>query len=113
MSTELYIDRKTVLLIKDIVRLEGTGNYTKIFAREGKSFTSSKTLKTLAAELPELPDFIRINKTHLINAGYITGYQYDVGGDGKKFLVVSMTDGSSLIVSRNRELALRRLLTNT
>lgn len=90
--------------IKDIVRLEGEGNYTKIFfSYEESPLLIAKTLKEYEKLLVDYK-FERIHKSHLVNLHYIKKYYKYEGGH------VVMEDGTQLMVTKNnRERLMARL----
>jgi two-component system, LytTR family, response regulator len=58
---------KTILvLVKDIVRLEGVRNYTLIHLKNGSTMLSSRTLKVYQTVLSSV-GFVRVHRAHLIN----------------------------------------------
>lgn len=59
---------------KDIVRIEGSGNYSRIYLVSGESVLMAYTLKDVARQLP---GFIRVHKTHLINPAHATDLYYE------------------------------------
>lgn len=82
-------------LPKDIIRCEGLSNYTKFYFSNHIPITTSKTIKEYEEIL--LPHkFIRIHKSHLVNAEYVTAYASQNGH-------VILKDGSSVEVSRRRK----------
>ena len=90
--------------VKDIARMEGDSNYTKIFFKKGSPLLISKTLKDFEKQLIEY-QFERIHKSHLINLNYVTKYYKNDGGK------VLMEDGTVLSVStRKKEKLMARLM---
>lgn len=86
----------------DIIRLESTGNYTRIYLNNQPEYLSSKTLKHYADILLQY-NFLRIHKSHLINKKFITGY-YNEGA-------VALTTNEVLPVSRQRRQEIKKCLT--
>jgi two-component system LytT family response regulator len=80
--------------IKNIIRLEGEGNYTRIFFEKDKPLLASRTLKDFE-EILSAYDFIRIHRSHLVNKRFVTSVQYDG--------FVEMKDGSRVEISRRRK----------
>lgn len=96
-------DGVLVTKVKDIVRMEGDGNYTRIFFQKGEPLYISRTLKEFEELLTEY-QFERIHKSHLINLNYVNKYYKNDGGK------VQMTDGTFIIVSsRKKERLMARL----
>ena len=82
-------------LPKDIIRCEGISNYTKFYFSNHHNITTSKTIKEYEEIL--LPHkFIRIHKSHLINAEFVSGYVSQSNN-------LIMKDGSLVEVSRRRK----------
>lgn len=86
----LFID------VAKIIRCEGDGNYTQVYLDDNHKYTASKTLKDFEKLLPP-STFIRIHKSHLINANFIKKYIKGEGG------TVVMSDNSELEVSRRNK----------
>lgn len=85
-----------ILEIKDIIRLESDGSYTKIFDVWGKSHMVSKNLGYYETLLNE-NDFFRSHHKHLINLNQIKAFSKNEGG------AVEMSDDSKIQVSRRRK----------
>jgi two-component system LytT family response regulator len=83
--------------LTEIVRLEGDSNYTYIFTAAGEKFHSSRTLKDYEDILSSLHNFIRVHKTHLVNADHISSFIKADGG------YIIMSDGSQVEVSRRKK----------
>lgn len=81
---------------KDIIRIEGEGNYTTVFCIDGSSATVSKGLKIIESRLTA-PFFIKIHKSHIINKNFIKKYVKKEGGH------FEMTDSSIIPLSRRRK----------
>ncbi len=97
-------DGVLIARVKEIVRMEGDSNYTKIFFKKGDSLFISKTLKDFENQLMDY-QFERIHKSHLINLNYVTKYYKNDGGR------VLMEDGAIIAVStRKKEKLLARLM---
>lgn len=82
-------------LTQDIIRCEGMSNYTKFYISNHSPITTSKTIKDYEEIL--LPhQFIRVHKSHLINAQHVKGYNALISN-------IIMNDGSNIEVSRRRK----------
>lgn len=93
----LLTDRKKKqIIVRDVVMLEGDGNYTYFHLKCGKKILLSKTMKEYC-ELFEQNDFVRITKSHLINLNYLK----DVDKFGE--MAVIMQSGQRIEVSRRRK----------
>lgn len=84
------------VLIKDIVRLEASSNYTIFYLTDQSQVVVSKTLKEYETMLEQQP-FIRIHNSHLINLSLIREYHKGQGG------TIVMSDGSEIEVSARRK----------
>ncbi len=82
--------------IKDIIRLEASGNYTMFYMAGGKKIIVGKTLKEYE-ELLEEHNFFRTHKSHLINLQYLKKYIKGTGG------IVVMSDDSEIEVAKRRK----------
>ena len=86
----------SVVKLCDMVRCEGSRNYTDFFLVSGKKLTASKSLKEFEEVLGG-HGFLRIHKSHIINIYQVEKYVKGRGGE------LLMTDGSLLPVSRERK----------
>jgi two-component system, LytTR family, response regulator len=89
------LDGSHYVRLRDIIRLEGSDNYTHIYLK-GEKFTASKTLKFFEEILIPF-NFFRTHKTHLINLNYIKNWKREDGGR------LILEDGSKVEVSRRRK----------
>lgn len=83
--------------VSQIIRLEGTGNYTWVYLQNKPRLLVCKTLKCLEEQLP---GFLRVHKTHLINPSYISlnaTKKYQLKG---RF--IELANGEILPWSRNK-----------
>jgi two-component system, LytTR family, response regulator len=87
----------------DIIRCESDSNYTYIFLAAGKKVLLAKTLKEIEETLRGL-SFFRVHQSHLVNMNHISKV---VKGEGS---YLTMTDGASIPVSRNKKEAFMELL---
>ena len=86
-----------VVSIKDIVRCESEGSYTRIHLRDGRKIIVSKNLKEYEHLLGEY-SFFRTHQSHLINTDYLESYKKADGG------FVQMKDKSMVpVASRKRD----------
>jgi len=83
-----------VLLLDDIIYLEGQDNYTEVNFNGGQLLVS-KTLKDYE-NLLNYSNFYRIHKKHLINLNHIKEFSYKDGG----FII--MSNEKQLAIARNR-----------
>ncbi|MEO8720061.1 MAG: LytTR family DNA-binding domain-containing protein [Ginsengibacter sp.] len=82
-------------LPENIIRCEGMGNYTKFFFSNYHCLTTSKTIKEYE-ELLIPHKFIRVHKSHLINAEFVSGYTSQTNN-------IILKDGIIIEVSRRRK----------
>jgi two-component system LytT family response regulator len=84
------------LLIKDILRVEAMSNYATFFTLNKQKVIVSKPLKEFEEAL--IPhNFLRVNRSHLINLNYINRYKKGDGG------VLTLQDGYEVEVSPQRK----------
>lgn len=62
--------------LKDIIRCEAEGNYTRFFMHDRNALLVSKTLKSFE-ELLEKNGFIRVHQSHLVNMIYFEQFNVD------------------------------------
>jgi DNA-binding LytR/AlgR family response regulator len=86
------------VLIADIVRLEGDGNYTHFILTDGRKILTFKSIGFYESLLPGT--FLRVNKPFLLNRFYIKAFSK---------LEVEMNDGFVAPIARRK----RGLLKNT
>lgn len=67
-------DTVVFLPINEIVYLEGMDEYTKIHTKNDDKFTSSRNLGKFEEILQLFPQFLRINKSLIINLNFINNY---------------------------------------
>ncbi|MHB1277022.1 MAG: LytR/AlgR family response regulator transcription factor [Bacteroidia bacterium] len=86
------------LALKDIIRLEADGSYTRFHLISGKSVLSSRHLKEYDTHLPgDL--FFRVHHSHVINLDHIHHYERGEGG------TIVMSDHSSVSLSKRKKKA--------
>ena len=97
LQSVIYTDRKkTSIIIKDVIMLEGEGNYTYFHLSNGKKILFSKTLKEFC-ELFQQNDFARIRKSYLVNLNYLK--EVELSGE----ISVTMQTGQRIEISRRRK----------
>ena len=82
--------------IKNILHIESSSNYSKIYFKESKSILVTKLLKDFEDMLQPYR-FYRIHNSHLINLNYIQKYVKSQGGQ------VVMQDGTVIDVARRKK----------
>lgn len=96
-------DGLELIQIKEMVRIESSANYSRIFLHSGRSLLVTRLLKEFE-EMLRPYRFYRVHNIHLINLDYVRKY---VRGDGGK---VIMDNGDELEVSRRRKDQFLRLI---
>ena len=86
----------------NLVRIEASSNYSKIYMADGKILFAAKVLKKLEAEL-DREHFVRIHKTHLVNKEYIKSY---ITGHHPSLV---LSNGEIIPVSRSHKSKMRWL----
>lgn len=84
------------VMIKDILRIESSSNYSRLFLAGGNSLLVTKLLKDFE-EILMPHGFFRVHKSHLINMGYIRKY---IRGDGGQIV---MENGDMVDVARRKK----------
>jgi len=92
------------LQIKDIVRIESSSNYSKIFLTDDHSILVTKLLKEFEEILVPYR-FYRVHNSHLINLNYIRKYMRGEGGQ------VVMHNGDVIDVARRKKDEFMQILT--
>ncbi|HVS94892.1 MAG TPA: LytTR family DNA-binding domain-containing protein [Puia sp.] len=84
------------ILIKNVVRIESSSNYSRIFFVNGESLLVTKQLKEFE-EMLAPHRFCRVHNVHLINLNYVKKYIRGEGGS------VVMENGDEVDVSRRKK----------
>jgi two-component system LytT family response regulator len=100
----------TMVPVKDIIRLEAEGRYTKVFIKEGKPSVNNPLLELISLNIKELEtqlsnhNFFRCHNSHLVNLRYIKSYTKGAGG------LLNLENGDVIPVSKsNKDELLRQL----
>ncbi len=88
----------------DIVRFSGAGDYVEVFLNSGRSALHSASLSALERDLGD--DFIRVHRSHIVNARLVKSLTRASAGTGE----LSMSDGSKVPVSRRNMASVRDAL---
>ncbi len=105
MDTAIYIptDRgMKVVPACDIVRIEASSNYSKLFFSNGKPLTVAKVLHWFEDKLEE-QFFCRIHRTHIVNRQFISAISIDNN-------MLTLANGEQLKISRRRKENILKLL---
>ncbi|SDD59781.1 two component transcriptional regulator, LytTR family [Algoriphagus faecimaris] len=91
-------DSENIFLIdlKNILRCQAEGNYTKFFLEDGRVILVSKTLKEYN-DLLEQNKFFRTHQSHLINLRFFDHYDRREGG------MIYLKDGSQVPLATRRK----------
>ena len=101
---ELSVGRGFLLLDPlKIIRCQADANYTEFYLEDGSKHLASRTLKSFEERLPN-DLFFRAHQSHLINVLHITGYTLRAPAQ------ISLSDGTTVPLSRKRKAGLRELL---
>jgi two-component system LytT family response regulator len=84
------------ILIKDVVRIESSSNYSRIFFVNGESLLVTRQLKEFEEMLTPYR-FCRVHNVHLINLNYVKKYIRGEGGS------VVLENGDEIDVSRRKK----------
>ena len=90
-----FYDRKRTVSVEEIVRLEGAGNYTKFFLKDGTKMLVSRTLKEYEILLDNQA-FVRVHKSCIVNLGFVRKFFIKKEGE------LELTDGQQVKISRRR-----------
>lgn len=90
-----FYDRKRTVSVDEIVRLEGSGNYTNFFLRDGTKMLVSRTLKEYETLL-DGQAFVRVHKSCIVNLGFVRKFFVKKEGE------LELTDGQQVKISRRR-----------
>lgn len=82
--------------IKNIVRIESSSGYSRLYLLDGKSLLVTKLLKDFE-ELLAPYRFFRVHNSHLVNLNYIKKYMRGVGGQ------VMMENGDVVDVAKRKK----------
>jgi two-component system, LytTR family, response regulator len=91
--------------IKNILHIESSSNYSKLFLTDGKNILVTKLLKDFE-DILEPYNFFRVHNSHLINLAYIKKYIRGEGGQ------VVMQNGDVIDVARRKKEEFIKLITS-
>jgi|SRR5450432_1252448 len=89
--------------IKQIIRIESSSNYSKLFLQEGPQLLVTRQLKDFEELLSDYR-FYRVHHSHLINLNYIAKY---IRGDGGQII---LRNGDIIDVSRRKKEVFLKLI---
>jgi two-component system, LytTR family, response regulator len=90
-----FFDRKRTVSVDEIVRLEGSGNYTNFFLKDGTKMLVSRTLKEYETLL-DGQAFVRVHKSCIVNLGFVRKFFIKKEGE------LELSDGQQVKISRRR-----------
>ena len=90
-----FYDRKRTVSVDEIVRLEGCGNYTNFYLKDGTKMLVSRTLKEYEILL-DGQAFVRVHKSCIVNLGFVRRFFIKKEGE------LELTDGQQVKISRRR-----------
>ena len=90
-----FYDRKRTVSVDEIVRLEGCGNYTNFYLKDGTKMLVSRTLKEYEMLL-DSQAFVRVHKSCIVNLGFVRKFFIKKEGE------IELTDGHQVKISRRR-----------
>ena len=105
MGTQVYIptDRgMRAITASNIVRIEASSNYSKLFFNNDKPLTVAKVLHWFEDNLEE-DFFYRIHRTHIVNKQFICNISTDNN-------VLTLANGEQFKISRRRKENILKLL---
>ncbi len=85
---------------EEIVLCKGDSNYTHVHFTNGRKLTVATTLKIIQARLAA-QDFVRVNRSGLINKDHIARYERDE---------ITLTNGTVLPIARRRRQAVQEFM---
>jgi two-component system, LytTR family, response regulator len=90
-----FYDRKRTVSVDEIVRLEGSGNYTNFFLKDGTKMLVSRTLKEYETLL-DGQAFVRVHKSCIVNLEFVRKFFVKKEGE------LELIDGQQVKISRRR-----------
>ena len=90
-----FYDRKRTVSVDEIVRLEGSGNYSNFFLKDGTKMLVSRTLKEYETLL-DGQAFVRVHKSCIVNLGFVRKFFVKKEGE------LELIDGQQVKISRRR-----------
>ena len=67
-------DKVKLINVSDVVCLEAESNYTAVYTTDGEKYTPARVLKDFEAFLEPNKNFIRVNKSAIVNLDHVTEY---------------------------------------
>jgi two-component system LytT family response regulator len=98
-------DQIHAINVKDVIRCESDGNYTRFILNDGRKLLATKILKDFD-EMLQPYNFFRVHQSHLINIDYFETYKKADGG------VVIMADKSEIPLATRKKESFLKLLSS-
>ncbi|RYE24107.1 MAG: LytTR family transcriptional regulator [Sphingobacteriales bacterium] len=94
-----FYDRKRTVSADEIVRLEGCGNYTNFFLKDGTKMLVSRTLKEYETLLTDA-SFVRVHKSCIVNLSFVRKFfiKKDIKILGRIYAVMVITFRTNVVV---------------
>ncbi len=99
------LDQIHAVNVRDIIRCESEGNYTKFILNDGRKILVTKILKEFD-EMLEPYNFFRAHQSHLINIDFFVTYKKGEGG------TILMQDRSEIPLATRKKEAFLKLLSS-
>ncbi len=92
----IHVGSRRYVPPEEIQHLESDLNYTLISLADGKKILSSTTLKKIESRLVSFKNFVRVNKSAIVNLDFVENYE-DVGFvlPDKRILIFSRRKGKA------------------
>lgn len=85
----------TITEVRNLLRLEADGNYTRVYTTDKKMYLVSKPLKIFDDNLKQI-NFFRIHRSYIINLFHVREYLHEDGG------IVIMDDDTRIQLPKSR-----------
>ncbi len=93
----IHFNNKAIpIRMSEVAYIVADANYSIIHLKDKQEYYTAKTLKDIQEYVEELPDFIRINKSVIVNTTSITQYQ-----KGESY-IIHMQNGKQFEISRRK-----------
>jgi DNA-binding LytR/AlgR family response regulator len=102
-TQEIPIGGRKKLPPEDIILLEADINYTRLYLSNGESVIVATTLKKLEQRLVVFQNFVRSNKSYIINLDFMLDYKKDS-------YEIIMINQKKILVSRRRRNNLQEII---
>lgn len=99
------LQRKQPIYIEEIAWLEGFGNYTMIYFKNGQKILTSKTLGLFDKILPK-EVFVRVSRSFLVRIKEVSVCKSDT----RKYLMLVLHNGQQVEVSRRKKSLVKKHL---